>query len=476
MHNVSTATFRAGSLVYSRRTLTLLFVWLLWGDFCYQLMENVVPSILPLKFKQLGASNTLVGIILNAIPMGMMMALNPVISVKSDRFRSRWGRRIPFILCTLPMLVGCLILLAYGDAIGPWLHAKLGGRTSLSATSLSLGVIALAMVLFSFFNTFVNSVFWYLFNDVVPERMLARFMSWLRIVTLTSVALYNVFVFRYAETHARTIIVNAALLYLVGFGLMCLNVKEGEYPPPSAVAKRGVGSAIRSYITECHGLAHYRYIFLIGIGWGCVSASNTFMLYFHQSTGLTLERIGYLRGTQNIAVALMVLITGPLADRYHPIRVLIAGVLLQVCLALPLSLVWVVWSPSPDASFAIWLCITLGVIAPAAAMITVLDPPLLMRIFPRQNYGQFCSANAFWRSAATIACGVLAGVYFDLLRQRLGDDLSYRTLPFFQMGAFAIILWALFKLYRSWKRYGGDLAYAAPTVTALGEPTLPASR
>jgi hypothetical protein len=34
--------------------------------------------------------------------------------------------------------------------------------------------------------------------------------------------------FRYSATHSTAIFVGAALLYLVRFGLMCLNVKEGR--------------------------------------------------------------------------------------------------------------------------------------------------------------------------------------------------------------------------------------------------------
>ena len=36
----------------------LLFFWLLWGDFCFTLMEQVIPSILPLELRPLGASNS----------------------------------------------------------------------------------------------------------------------------------------------------------------------------------------------------------------------------------------------------------------------------------------------------------------------------------------------------------------------------------------------------------------------------------
>src|SRR5438552_18465144 len=89
--------FKTGTLSYTRASLALLFLWLLWGDFCFTLMETVVPSILPIKLNALGASNWIIGLIVITIPNAMNTAINPLVSFRSDRFRSRWGRRIPFL-------------------------------------------------------------------------------------------------------------------------------------------------------------------------------------------------------------------------------------------------------------------------------------------------------------------------------------------------------------------------------------------
>jgi hypothetical protein len=54
---VSKKYYHVGTLTYTKLGLAVLFAWILWGDFCLQIMEAVVPSILPLKLKSLGASN-----------------------------------------------------------------------------------------------------------------------------------------------------------------------------------------------------------------------------------------------------------------------------------------------------------------------------------------------------------------------------------------------------------------------------------
>jgi len=224
MSESTSPVYHAGTtLTYTKSKLVVLFCWLLWGDFCYMLMETVVPSILPLKFKALGASNVAIGVILTTLPMIINTVLNPVISFRSDRYRSRWGRRIPFILFTIPPLVLLLVGVGFADKMGFGLHRWISGvagapeahnavldqlaawMNQLSPNQFAIVMIGFMMVMFSIVNTFANSVFWYLFNDVVPEHLLARFMSWFRLVITLSASFYNFFIFQYAESHASEI-------------------------------------------------------------------------------------------------------------------------------------------------------------------------------------------------------------------------------------------------------------------------------
>lgn len=366
--------YHVGTLTYTRRQLAAVLFWLLWGDVCYMLMESVVPSILPVRLEQLGASNTAVGWILTTIPMLINSIANPIISFKSDRYRSKLGRRIPFILFTLPFLVICLIGLGYADKIGFWVHAHYGSSLGhFSQHSIAVISIGVFMVAFSFFNTFLNSVFWYLFNDVVPEHLLARFMSWFRLISMASASLYNLFIFKYAGTHSTEIFLGAGILYFVGFGLMCLNVKEGDYPPsPEYVdGKSGPFSAIKTFIKECHTLKHYWYQFLTAVLYTMGICIGVFMLYFYESTGLNLDQIGKINGYSTITIGLLIPFSGWLADRYHPIRVVIVGYLMQILIVLPASMVWFFWHPSPNVAYWIWIAIVVVLTAPAGALMGV---------------------------------------------------------------------------------------------------------
>lgn len=456
-------THACGTLRYTRRHLGILFFWLLWGDFCYVLMESVTGPIMQLKFKTLGASNFEMGLLLGTVPATLGAFLNPIISFKSDRFRSRWGRRIPFLMATLPFLAICLVLLGYGDRVGAWIHDLLG--TDVSLAKVTIYTFAGLLVLFTFFNTFVNSVFWYLFNDVVPEPLLARFMSWFRIISMGAAALYSYFIFPHSETHVPEIMIGAAVLYSVGFICMCFNVKEGEYPPPPEYVQGEVGplAAVKTYATECHSLPHYWFMwaqtFISSMSWGI----GMYCLFMSQKIGLNLQQIGNIAGTTAIVTGVLILGSGWLADRYHPIRVVLAGYFINIIILIPASMIWIFWAPgSNEIAYWVSMAIAIAIAAPVAALNGIADPPLLMRFFPRNRYGQFCSTNNLWRTMGVVIGTPLAGLFIDLMVRQVGEAKAYFYIPIWQL-CFAIPGCLLMILvFRSWKRYGGDEYYIPP--------------
>ena len=466
-------TWHCGTLTYTKPALTILFFWLLWGDVCYTLMESVTGPIMLKKFEKLGAMNWEIALILTTIPTTVYSMLNPVISFKSDRYRSRWGRRIPFILFTLPLLVLALVGLAFGDRLGFWLHGHLN-PAGISPNRMAMWTLGLLLVVFTFFNTFVCSTFWYLFNDVVPEHLLARFMSWFRSIGTIAASIYSFFIFPYSGTHSTAIFLGAAALYLVGFGLMCFYVREGQYAPPAAYAGGGSGAIamITTYGKECHSHKHYWYLWIctfIGAIGGGVGA---FDLFFKQAIGLDMQHIGYLNGTISATVFVLILGSGWLADRFHPIRVVLAAIILGLVLVTPSSMIWLFWHPSPHVAFWTSMAMGIGLLAPAAALGGMWDPPMLMRVFPRSNYGTFCSTNAIWRSVGAMIGGIMAGGFLDIMTPLVGKDRAYCFSPIWSI-FFAIPSFILFlKFYQSWKRCGGDDNYLPPcpdTVAPLAE-------
>ena len=456
-------TYHCGTLTYTKVGLFVLFAWLLWGDFCFTMMEAVVPSILPLKLKDLGCSNWLMGLILTTAPGILNMTVCPYVSFKSDRYRSKWGRRIPFIIWTMPFLCASLALMGMGDDLCGMLQRNSEFLRSFAPATITIVLIAFFLIMFQFFNMFVGSVFCYLFNDVVPAQFLARFMGAFRIVGTGAGALYNFFIFQFAESHMREIFVGAALLYLVGFGMACLMIKEGEYPPPEGENdSSGKGlKGIKTFFRESFSHKFYWFKFLSTSFSAIVGAIGMFSIFFNREMGLSLDQIGKINAIGSIAMMAAMYFMAIFVDRWHPLRIWVYGVVFGV-LSNFMSMVWIF--VTLPGNYFFWMNLGNVLIGTfLGALVGVAGLPSEMRIFPQSRFGQFCSAQAMLRSIFSMISGILAGLFIDLVRNLChGSDYAYRFI-FLWITVFSAIS-AIFtiKVYREWYRLGGDRHFHPP--------------
>lgn len=458
--------FKLGTLSYTKAGLITLFLFLLWGDFCFTIMEIVVPSILPLELNHFGAPNWMLGLVITTIPNLMAAVLNPIISVQSDRFRSRWGRRIPFLFVATPFVTIFMVLLGYAAPIARWLHASvMAGR--FSETTVILVIIGVAMVVYEFFNLIISAVYYYLFNDVVPPAFLARFMALFRVVGTAAGAAYNFFVLKYAESHSQEIFLCTAILYCVAFMMMCWRVKEGSYPPPAPYEggkKHGFIPALRTYARECFTHRFYWFLFLANTCVAMTWASGSYQLLFKtRLLELDLDFVGKILGISSVIGMVLLYPAGIYADRAHPLRVLLLATILQVITG-PLFIVLAMTKPilTPHTVSIVYIVLVFLTL-PVGTLYRAAELPTLMQLFPRDRYGQFCSANALIRSLALIVGGLACGAFLDLMGKLHPDPAySYRFVPVwntaFQIGS-CLFTWLL---YREWKRLGGKESFTPP--------------
>ena len=448
-----TNRYTVGTLTYTKMGLVALFGWLLWGDFCFQVMESLNPAIVPLKLRHLEAPNWAIALIMTTLPGMLNMTVCPWVSFKSDRHRGPMGRRIPFILYTLPFLTGCLLLLGFSEQIGHFVHGILPSSWGLSHSTVTIAFIGLFMVGFKFFDMFVNSVFWYLFNDVVPHNFLGRFLGLFRIVSHLESMIFGFFIFKHAETHMTEIYVCAAVVYAFGMGLMCYKVKEGEYPPPSEEekARSGFWAQVKVYITECYSQRYYWNLFLCTACWAIAGTLGVFNVFLQKSIGLDLAQIGMISGTVSFMNMLLTYPAGALGDRFHPLRVLVWVKLINLFF-LPLGLIWLFFDFSPATAFNISISIS-AINLPFTILSEAMMLPMNMRILPLDRYGQFCSANALVRSLASIVGGLVGGLFLDFMKHLYnGSDYAYRFIPVWSIIWTAIALFFLWRLYSDWKK------------------------
>ena len=459
---VSGKTYHCGTLTYTKVGLFVLFAWLLWGDFCFTMMEAVVPSIMPLKMKALGCPNWLMGLILTAAPSVISMTVGPYVSFKSDRYRSRWGRRIPFIIWSMPFLCICLALLGFSDDLCILLQKNSEFLRQYSPAAITIALVAFFLVMFKFFDMFVNSVFWYLFNDVVPVQFLSRFMGMFKIVGTGAGALYNCFIFKYAGTHMREILVGAALLYLIGFGMACLMIKEGQYPPPSE-AERKASRGLPGFVTffkESFSHRFYWFCFLYTSFTAFASAIGMFNIFFNQEMGMSLAQIGYIHALSSVVQMAAMYFMSIFVDRWHPLRICTYGAVFQV-VGYAISLVWI-FVTIPGTYF-FWLNMGNAFIGSfMVALVGVAGLPCAMRTFPKSRFGQFCSAQAMLRSSFTVVAGIIAGLFIDAVKVFCGSDFAYRFIYIWLAVFSGISATLIVYAYREWYRLGGDKHFHPP--------------
>ncbi len=454
-----------GTLRYTTAGLVAVFFWLLWGDFVFTLMEAVVPSIVPLRLKELHAPDWALMIIMTTTPHTLNFILNPIISTASDRHRGPLGRRVPYLLFSTPFITLALVLMAFSPEIGQWSHVAIGRFTGWSESTVAIITLAALFIVFQVTNLFITTVFYYFFNDVVPTAFMARFMGLFRVVGSLAGMLYNYYVYEHALTHMRIIFLGAAGIYFVGFMSMCFGIKEGQYPPIKSMAS-GFAAKFGTYVNECLTHRIYCYYFAHSMFWSMAQACAVYGVFLNLSLGITLKQIGMLAAVVSFAQLILNYPAGMLADRFHPLRVLVwMKIALAVVLA-PLNFVWLFGNFSPLVSYRILIGLA-AVELPLGLMYVAVMLPTAMRVFPKPRFGQFCSFNAIAGAGISIAGSFIAAWFMTMMRRFFPDDVwgkdyCYRLIPAWKVPFLLIALVFLLLLYREWKRLGGEKNYVPP--------------
>ena len=319
-------TWDCGTLVYTKTGLITLFVFLLWGSFSFNLMMMVVPSILPLKLMSLGASNTLIGLLITSVFPLFGMFISPYLSFKSDYLRTRLGRRKPFFIFSLPFVTLSILFLAFSEDIAHFLHHA-GLLGMLSPATATIAVIGVCVVVFQFSDVVVSSIYNYIFNDTVPIALIGRFFGLMQMVCGGIAFLYNYFIFKYAESHMKEIFTGTAILYFLGIGMMCLFVKEGEYPPVTEKEHdntRGF-AGFKTFFRESFSHKFYWTKFLHSITPMFGVALWPFSIFYYKEMGLSLAYVGKAAAVTAVASIAAAYFASIFIDRSGHVHAILAG-------------------------------------------------------------------------------------------------------------------------------------------------------
>jgi hypothetical protein len=336
-----------------------------------------------------------------------------------------------------------------------------GQTTGWSLGSITVAVIAITIGLFRIAELFISTLFYYFFNDVVPQKVIARFLALFRVVGTGTGALYNFFIYQHALTHMRIIFVAAGLLYFVGFAMMCWRVKEGEYPPPAPRPEKhkGMLMMIKVYVRDCLQQRLYILLYLHIMLWTLAGAAGVFTVFLNLSLGMSLKQLGMISAAVGVGSALLTYPAGMLADRFHPMRLMV-WMKFGMVILVPFNFIWLFTNYTPSVNF--WILVGLNVMnVPLGLIYGALIMPLYMRLYPREQFGQFCSFMAICTASVGVLAGLVGGLYIDWMRGVFpdaiyGKDFCYRLIPSWSLFFVSLSLILLALLYREWRRLGGE--------------------
>ena len=464
--------FRCGTLEYTKHGLVIVAIWILWGETCFTFIENAEPTLVPLILKyDLGASNTVISIFSLTITNIIAMLACPIISVKSDRYRSRFGRRIPFLALSAPFVMLFMILMGYNAEVGRFFFSLLFQQSGLSLTTVTIILLGVMVVGFQFFYLMGNSVYFYLIHDVVPEEYVGRFLAFFRAIGTGMSAVFHFFVFPYVRTHSMEILVIIGIAYFFGIAIVCLRVKEGQYPPPPPLEKAkgpwlaSAKASVRTYMKECFCHKYYWYLYLATAILNAGFAASRFSIFRSLDLGLTLKELGLVGGVGTLISAILLVPAGYLVDKKHPVRLGLIS-LFAAAVLMPFDALFMLDLSHRGA--LILMIILQAVNLPVGTIYQATQMPLNMRVLPSSRFGQFCSAMNIVRAAFILVAGILAGVFVDGLRwlcqDKLGipGDYYYRLIFLFGLPTIWIAVYLRWKVYKMWLGFGGDDNYLPP--------------
>jgi len=441
--------WRVGTLTYNPHTLAWLFVWLLGGDFALAVRDRAIPPIIQILFKRFEASDFLTALIFASIPAALSVIINPIVAYNSDRLRTRWGRRIPFMFASVPFIVTSTVGLAFSPQLGAALDALLGSR-SPGLNSCCLIVLAVCWTIFEIGCVTTFAILGALMNDVVPQAVMGRFFGLFRAVGLVAGIAFFLNVLGEAKAHYAWIFLGVGAIYTAAFTVMCWKVKEGQPPPviDHVATRPGIFTAVRTYFRDGFGNPYYLWYFAVMMLGGLSGAPvNIFSLYFSESYGISDGTYGKWIACSYGVSLLLSYPLGIAADRFHPLRLSIAGLAIY---AVVMACAGFLVHDATTFSIAFILHNVLsGSLATAWAS-------LPQRLLPRARFAEIGSACGI--------VGALAAIFITPFFGRILDVMNheYRYTFFMTAVMSAFALGAFVVLHTRFMKLGGPRHYTAP--------------
>ncbi|MBR7127707.1 MAG: MFS transporter [Lentisphaeria bacterium] len=450
MDNKNQKKYYCGTLVYTVSSLVVLFIWLLGGDFAWAMKDRAIVPAATLLIRQFGVSDLVYSLIIISFPNFTNIFLTPIISYISDRHRGRFGRRIPFLAFTTPFIVAGSIGLGFVPMLAKFFSENF---TQISYNSWALIWFGLFWIFMDFGTTLSGALSGALINDVVPQELLGRFYGLFRAVSLLAGMIFNWYLMGLIESYYLYIFTGVGVLYGVGLTMLCLKVKEGEYPSleENFAGQNKSGNIFKPifiYFKQCFSHPYYLLV-MVALTLSCFISVpyNMYAILYAKELNVDMDIYGKICASIYLLSFIVSFPLGILADKFHPLRTSIVGAIFYL-FSMIAGLIFV-----RDAkSFLIILALHTFL---SGCYFTV-SASLPQRLFPRALFAQFNSAFGMILALGNTLFGMLFGFILD------SSNRNYKLVFVFAIVVIIGAISALLAVLKKFKLLGGDQNYNPP--------------
>jgi MFS family permease len=408
-------------------SLLPLYCFLLVGDLAWSLKERAVQELVKAQLREYSHDPVLLNILFGVLPALIALFAAPAVGAWSDRTRTRFGRRMPFLLALTPLLAGSLVLLAFSQPLADYVLRTAGADPS-QRDRIVVSCMGALWVVFDLFSIVINAVFIALVNDTVPREVLGRFFAFFRIVSLAAGAAFFFLVFRNdVPAVASKAMLAIAAIFGGGFLLLCGGVREPDYPPPTPEKRRLLGR-LRA---EREGAPWFFILLFTAVGMAIICVLPVNINGYNAMAQFNVDRSSYGQAIA-FTYCISILLAWPLgwlADRVHPMRI---GLVTLALYAIGMLLAWMF--VSSRESYLFWLVVH-GVLAGVFLTGTA---SLLPLVLPRERFSELAAFSA----SVTAILAMLLAAGTGLVLSWSGKDFRLIFLVSGLTATFAVVLWA----------------------------------
>ncbi len=397
-----------------RKTFTLGFgflgislLWALYNAFVPLFLQSGNPEFTRQLLEAGKPLPSVAGFGLTAGWAGFIMTLDniaavfiqPWIGVRSDKTRTRWGRRMPYIMVGAPIAA---VAFAFIPFVVKAIPASAGGQVGqmpglFALFILVIGVMLLAMAIF---RTPVIA----LMPDIIASPLRSEANGVINLMGGVG-ALLAFFggSFLYNADPALPFLVGAGVM-LVACGVVVWRIKEPkDFPEETEAKEPGVIENLREVFRDKDRSA-VMILLAIFFWFLAFNALETFFTsYGVFYLGISESRAAVLLGFFSVSFIVFSVPSGFIASRFGRKRTILTGIVLLA--ALLFAGYWV-----PSVSFITVMLIVAGF---AWALININSLPMVVDIAPQSRLGAYTGLYYFFSMSAAIVGPIVAGTLVD---------------------------------------------------------------